>query len=72
MKAKDKSHPLVRYRDLHELSVTELAEKLGVSKATVSRWEYGRLPEQKLWSVIRRKTGVRAEELARFAAEVVL
>lgn len=68
MKAKDKSHPLVRYRDKHELSVTALAEKLGVSKATVSRWEYGRLPEQKLWPVIKAETGVKAEDLARFAA----
>jgi len=62
-------HPLTRYRKAEKLSITALAARLGVSKAAVSRWEAGRLPDQKLWPVIRQKTGVRPEELARFTAE---
>jgi len=62
-------HPLTRYRESEKLSITELADMLGVSKATVSRWEAGRFPEQSLWPVIKDKTGIRAEDLARFKEE---
>jgi transcriptional regulator with XRE-family HTH domain len=62
-------HPLTRYRDINKLTITALAHQLGVSKAAVSRWEGGRLPEKAKWSVIEAKTGVRVEDLARFTAE---
>ena len=61
-------HPLTRYREKQKLSITALAAQLGVSKAAVSRWEGGRLPDQKLWPVIQEQTGIRPEDLARFTA----
>ncbi len=47
----------------------DLAELLGVKPNTVWRWENGRLPEKAKWPVITKRTGVRVEDLARFAAE---
>jgi DNA-binding transcriptional regulator YiaG len=62
-------HPLTLYREKQKLTITALAGVLGVSKATVSRWEGGRLPDQKLWPIIKDKTSIRPEALARFTAE---
>lgn len=39
------THPLTRYRCKHKLTIAHVAEKLGVDKSTVSRYEaYRRAP----------------------------
>lgn len=62
----DSLHPLRAYRERQDPPLTQeqLAGQLGVSKASVSRWETGeRKPEQELVPVISRKTGIPPEEL---------
>jgi DNA-binding XRE family transcriptional regulator len=51
------------------MSISDLARLLGVKRNTVWRWENGRLPEKGKWPIIKAKTGVRVEDLARFTAE---
>lgn len=61
MTKKPKPHPLTVYRENHAppLSVTDMAARLGVSKATVSRWEAGkRKPSSAFLPIIARLTGV--------------
>lgn len=56
-----KTHPLARYREKQTppLTVTEMAARLGVSKATVSRWETGaRVPSSTFLPILARLTGV--------------
>lgn len=65
----DNVHPLTRYRQSEKLTITALAERLGVSKAAVSRWEAGRLPDRSMWPIIRERTGIRPEELVGHAGE---
>lgn len=65
------TNPLKAFREAQTppLSQGELAKKLGVTRATVSRWESGeRFPERDLWPVIHQITGVSADDLARSAA----
>ena len=59
-------HPLADYRARHQppLSRTELAVKLGVSPATVWRWEKGeRTPDRKYLPELSRLTGAPIIEL---------
>lgn len=66
------THPLRAYRDAQQpkLSQRELAELLGVTVATVSRWETGeRQPEPERLSIITEKTGIPARELRPDLAE---
>lgn len=60
------AHPLkaFRQRQTPPLTQTALAELLGVSRASVSRWESGlRLPEEDLLPTIAEKTGIDPGEL---------
>jgi transcriptional regulator with XRE-family HTH domain len=53
-----------RKRQRPPLSVTALAEKMGVSPAAVSRWESGkRRPDKKFVPTLAKMTGVPALEL---------
>lgn len=63
------THPLTAYRKRQKppLSLAELARAIGVQPNTVWRWENGRLPDQNVWPKISRATGVRPEDLVRFA-----
>lgn len=52
-----RTHPLTRYREEHSLSLTKLASEMGVSKATLSRWESGqRRPSRRFLPLIARLT----------------
>lgn len=52
-------HPLTAYRNLHKLKPADLARLLGVSRATVHRWETGeRKPSRDKLPVIKEKTGI--------------
>ncbi len=60
------NHPLKTYRLRQNppLSQDQLAELLGVSKASVSRWETGeRKPEETLIPVISEVTGIAPEKI---------
>jgi transcriptional regulator with XRE-family HTH domain len=62
----DSIHPLKAYRERQSppLSQDELATLLGVSKASISRWETGeRKPELELLPGIREKTGILPEQM---------
>jgi transcriptional regulator with XRE-family HTH domain len=51
-------HPLKRYRMRHGLTLEALGEHLGVSKATVCRWEGGeRFPNALMMQRIAKVTG---------------
>lgn len=57
----DSIHPLRAYRERHTPPLTQeqLAEQLGTSKASVSRWETGeRKPEPEELLNIAKKTGI--------------
>lgn len=59
------AHPIRQFREQAGKSQEELAGLLGVTKATVSRWETGeRFPEREFWPAIREITGVTADDLA--------
>lgn len=52
------AHPLQRFRESARLSQSALAALIGVSTATVSRWEKGkRIPEPAYWARIKAVTG---------------
>lgn len=58
-------HPLTEFRKRAELTMAELAERLGVDKGTVSRWESGeRFPDRALWPRIKEVTGLSGGDLA--------
>lgn len=63
----DTIHPLRAYRERREPTLTQeqLANFLGVSKASVSRWETGKrkLDEENLLAAISAKTGIPAAKL---------
>lgn len=64
-------HPFAFFRKTRDPQMTmeALAELLGVTKATISRWESGeRFPERELWARIKETTGIGAEELAEWTA----
>ena len=67
----DVKHPIKAYRTRQKppLTLGKLAEEIGVQPNTVWRWEKGRLPERKHWSRIAEVTGIRPEDLVRFASE---
>lgn len=57
-------HPLAKFREAAELSQVELAERLGVSAMTVSRWERGEyMPRRKEWQRIADVTGLQFTDL---------
>lgn len=60
-------HPLTAYRKREKLKIGELAGLLRVDRVTVWRWEQGRMPDRAMWPKIATVTGVRPEELVRFA-----
>jgi transcriptional regulator with XRE-family HTH domain len=62
-------HPIKRYRDRKGLTQGELAKLLGVSKATISRWEAGlRAPRRSDLPRISKMTGIELVELIAPAA----
>lgn len=57
-------HPLKQYREEHQLSQPELAALLGVTKATICRWENGqRAPRRRDIPGIVEKTGIEPSAL---------
>jgi len=65
-------HPLTKYREAKGLSKTALAARLGVSKASVSRWESGdRLPDHAAVLLILKKTGIPPRALRPDLAEMI-
>ena len=59
-----KSHPLRTYRQQQHMSQEEMASLLGVTVATVSRWETGdRLPDPDKLPLIEEKTGLAPAQL---------
>ena len=51
------AHPLRRYRLEAGLSLAQMAERIGVQRNTVWRWEAGKQsPPPKLWGRIRQAT----------------
>jgi transcriptional regulator with XRE-family HTH domain len=66
-------HPLREYRERHgKMSQQALAEKLGVSRMTVIRWEMGhrKIDQEKLPAVCQ-KTGISPRELRPDLAELL-
>lgn len=60
-------HPLRRYRDTIGITQLELANQLGVTNVTVSRWETGkRVPRPRVVTEISEKTGISRAELLGF------
>jgi transcriptional regulator with XRE-family HTH domain len=57
-------HPLRKYRQDHEMTRAQLADKLGVGRPTVFRWESGtRKIDESLLPRITERTGIPAKEL---------
>ena len=57
-------HPLKEFRDREKLSQGQLAELLGVSRVSVTRWENRtRLPDEKHLPRIHEKTGIQPSAL---------
>lgn len=55
-------HPLKAYREASKMTLSQLAEKFGVQRAAICKWEHrgipaGRLPE------VERVTGIPIQEL---------
>jgi len=65
------THPLTKYRADQNLSQPELAERLGVGRSTVHRWESGeRLIDRKRVASIAELTGIPVKELRPDLAEI--
>jgi transcriptional regulator with XRE-family HTH domain len=63
-------HPLRRFRENQTppLNQEQLAGLLGVTKATISRWESGeRFPDREHWPLIREVTGIGTDELSEWS-----
>lgn len=60
-------NPIRAYREREELSLDELASRIGVKRNTVWRWENGRMPERRLWPAIEKATGITPSDLVRIA-----
>lgn len=61
-------HPLALWRIEQGLSQAAFADRLGVTQATVSRWEWGEdFPSKKHMSTIHRLTGIAPIEFYEFA-----
>lgn len=57
-------HPIKQYRTRHGMTLRVLASQLGVSEATVSRWETGRRrPSVALMHTVAKVTGVPLDSL---------
>jgi transcriptional regulator with XRE-family HTH domain len=57
-------HPLTRFRKQNDLTCAQLAERLGVARNTVWRWENGeRRPDEKLLPAITKLTGLRPSQI---------
>jgi transcriptional regulator with XRE-family HTH domain len=66
------SHPLRAFRKKEGISQERLAELLGVSRATVIRWESGKAsPRPADLPAISEKTGIPARELRPDLAEML-
>lgn len=66
------NHPLTSFRTANNLTKAELAALLGVSRATVTRWENGeRRPAGPALQGIASKTGIPARELRPDLAEMI-
>lgn len=64
--------PLRDYRDAAKLTQRGLAERLGVSRTTVARWELGiRKPDRDLLQRIAAETGIPVKELRPDLAELM-
>jgi transcriptional regulator with XRE-family HTH domain len=57
-------HPLSIYREKHGLTLKRLADRLGVDKSTLFRWELGeiQLSAERILQ-IERQTGIKRERL---------
>lgn len=65
-------HPLRKYRDCHKLSQRALAQRLGVSRITIIRWENGhRQIDSDLLPDIEEKTGISPRELRPDLAKIM-
>jgi transcriptional regulator with XRE-family HTH domain len=57
-------HPLTRFREKNDLTCAQLAERLGVARNTVWRWEHRqRRPDESLLPAIVRITGIQPSAL---------
>lgn len=68
----DEVHPLRKFRAKRKLTMADFAEIMGVTSATISRWETGeRVPESKYWAKLKQVTGgkITADHFTPQAAE---
>ena len=65
------THPLAKYREQENISQPALADRLGVKRCTVHRWESGeRQIGRKKLAEVAEKTGIPAAELRPDLAEL--
>jgi len=67
-------HPLTRYRRENDLTLEDIARRLGVTKGVVSRWESKKvLPRRNSLSMIERATGgaVSVAEMVKAYSETI-
>lgn len=71
IEAPEGAHPLLRYRFDNGVTVRELAQRLGTTTASVSRWENGpTLPRRRHWRRIQEITGVTPVQLLMWKSQV--